>query len=245
MGSWRPLNKTRALVAGASGGIGGAVAKSLAEAGASVCLVGRRPEALESVAREIRAADARVITHPADLTVDDEIQRLTERVQLEFGGLDALVLSSGVIALANHEGARIEDFDAQYRANVRAPYLLTQRLLPLLKTSGGQVVFINSTVGLQARAGAGQFAATQHAFKAIADSLRDEVNGAGVRVLSVYPGRTATERIKIVFGHERRAYRPEVLLQPEDIAAMVVAAVSLPRTAEVTDIKIRPFVKSY
>lgn len=183
--------------------------------------------------------------HPADLAVDDEVERLVKRVQLEFGGLDVLVLSSGVIALASHEEAQLDEFDDQFRANVRAPYLLTQRLLPLLKASCGEVVFINSTVGLQARAGVGQYAATQHAFKAIADSLRDEVNGAGVRVLSVFPGRTATERIAMIFRREGRTYRAEALLQPEDIAAMVVAAVSLPRTAEVTEIKMRPFVKSY
>jgi NADP-dependent 3-hydroxy acid dehydrogenase YdfG len=240
-----PLDGARALVTGASGGIGRAVARALGGAGASVWLVARRAERLDAVAQELRAADATALTHPADLARDDDVRQLAERVTRKLGTLDVLVLSSGTIAHAPHDAARVEDFDAQYRANVRAPYLLTQSLLPLLKTAGGQVVFINSSAGLQASAGAGQFAATQHAFKAIADSLRDEVNAAGVRVLSVHPGRTATERIEAVFGREGRPYRPELLLQPEDIAAMVLAALTLPRTAEVTEIRIRPFVKSY
>jgi NADP-dependent 3-hydroxy acid dehydrogenase YdfG len=241
----RPLDGARALVTGASGGIGRALARALGAAGARVCLVARRAERLEEVARDLQKVEATALTHPADLTRDDDVRRLTERISRELEGLDLLVLSSGIIAHAPHDAAPVGDLDAQYRANVRAPYLLTQSLLPLLKAAGGQVVFINSSAGLQARANSGQFAATQHAFKALADSLRDEVNPAGVRVLSVHPGRTATERIEAVFEHEGRPYRPELLLQPEDIAAMVVAAVTLPRTAEVTEIRIRPFLKSY
>jgi NADP-dependent 3-hydroxy acid dehydrogenase YdfG len=241
----RPLDGARALVTGASGGIGRALARALGTAGARVCLVARRAERLEEVARDLQKVEAAVLTHPADLTRDDDVGQLTERLVRDFAGLDLLVLSSGIISHAPHDRARVEDLDAQYRANVRAPYLLTQRLLPLLKVSGGQVIFINSSAGLQARASSGQFAATQHAFKAMADSLRDEVNEAGVRVLSVHPGRTATERIEAVFEREGRPYRPELLLQPEDIATMVVAAVTLPRTAEVTEIRIRPFLKSY
>jgi len=241
----RPLDGLRALVTGASGGIGSAVARALGGAGARVCLVARRPERLQAVAEAMRQTDGAALVHPADLCRDDDVRALIERVVQELDGLDLLVLSAGIIARAPHEAARVEDFDAQYRANVRAPYLLIQGLLPSLKAAGGQVVFINSSAGLQARATAGQYAATQHAVKAMADSLRDEVNAAGVRVLSVHPGRTATERMEAVFEQEGRSYQPDLLLQPEDIAGMVLAAVTLPRTAEVTEIRMRPFVKSY
>jgi len=126
---------------------------------------------------------------------------------------------------------------------VRGPYLLTQCLLPLLRRRPGQVVFINSSAGLTARANVGQYAATKHALKAVADSLRDEVNRDGVRVLSVFPGRTATPTQEALHRLEGRPYRPERLLQPADVAAVVVHALGLPRTAEVTEIKIRPLVK--
>jgi NADP-dependent 3-hydroxy acid dehydrogenase YdfG len=116
-------------------------------------------------------------------------------------------------------------------------------LLPMLRSRHGQVVFINSSVGTRAPANVGQYAATKHALKAIADSLRDEVNADGMRVLSVFLGRTATPMQAAIYEMEGRTYRPELLLQPEDVAAVVINALTLPRTAEVTDISIRPFKK--
>ena len=79
----------------------------------------------------------------------------------------------------------------------------------------------------------------------MADSLREEVNAAGVRVLSVFPGRTATPTIERLFESEGRPFDPGVLLQPDDVASAVIGALSLPRTAEVTNLSIRPLAKSY
>jgi NAD(P)-dependent dehydrogenase (short-subunit alcohol dehydrogenase family) len=142
--------------------------------------------------------------------------------------------------------ARIGDLDLQYATNVRAPYLLTQRLLPVLSERNGQIIFINSSAGLTAnRSNIGQYAATKHALKAIADSLREELNPVGIRVLSVYLGRTATPMQKALFRKDNKAYRPESLLQPEDVASIVVYSLMLPPTAEVTDISIRPARKCY
>src|SRR5260370_931141 len=85
----------------------------------------------------------------------------------------------------------------------------------------------------------------QHALRSIADSLREEVNADGIRVLSVFPGRTATPRIAKLFEKEGRAYQPGLLMQPEDVAEMVTHSLRLPHTAEVTEISIRPMQKSY
>jgi NADP-dependent 3-hydroxy acid dehydrogenase YdfG len=123
--------------------------------------------------------------------------------------------------------------------------MLTQMLLPYLKKPRGQIVFINSSAGLATRPNTGYFSATQHAFKALADSLREEVNADSVRVLSVYPGRTATPRIQSLHVKEGHPYQPELLLQPEDIASVVLNAITLPWTAEVMDISLRPMRKSY
>jgi NADP-dependent 3-hydroxy acid dehydrogenase YdfG len=89
-----------------------------------------------------------------------------------------------------------------------------------------------------------QYDATKHALKAIADSLRAEVNSYGVRVLSVYPGRTATDMQARIHKAEDRSYRPELLLQPADVASVILNALLVPRTAEVTDIHIRPLMKT-
>jgi short-subunit dehydrogenase len=115
--------------------------------------------------------------------------------------------------------------------------------LPLLKMQKGQIVFINSSVGLVSKANLSQYAATKHALRAFADSLREEVNEMGIRVLSVFPGRTATPMQEMIFNWEGKDYPPTRLLQPQDVAAVVIHALSLPRTAEVTDISIRPMAK--
>jgi NADP-dependent 3-hydroxy acid dehydrogenase YdfG len=141
------------------------------------------------------------------------------------------------------ETASVGDLDRQYVANVRAPYLLTQALLPELRAREGQMVFINSTVGLTARANIGQFAATQHALKAIADSLREEINPHGVRVVTIYAGRTATPRQAKIHAIEGKPYPRERLMQPEDVASVVLNALTLPRSAELTDVRARPMLK--
>jgi NADP-dependent 3-hydroxy acid dehydrogenase YdfG len=228
------------VVTGASSGIGRELALALASAGATVCAVGRRKDALEETAEA--GGRGRFAIYLADLAAGDEVARLAGELAARPGGLDALVHSAGAISLASLETADVNDFDRQYLTNVRAPYLMTQKLLPALRTSKGQVVFINSSVGLAARAKASQFAATQHALKAIADSLRHEVNADGIRVLSVYPGRTSTPRQARIHEAEGKQYLPERLMQPADIASVVLNALLLPRSAELTDLQIRPML---
>jgi NADP-dependent 3-hydroxy acid dehydrogenase YdfG len=134
------------------------------------------------------------------------------------------------------------EFDLEFSVNTRAPFLLTKLLLPAIKNRKGQIVFLNSSIAQQkARANLSIYAGSKCALRAIADSLREEVNSSEVRVLSVYPGRTATAMQEGIFKFENREYRKNQLLQPEDIAQSVIDALALPRTAEITDISIRPF----
>ena len=83
---------------------------------------------------------------------------------------------------------------------------------------------------------------TKSALRVMADTLRQEVNSSGVRVLSVFPGRTNTEMQREIFAAEERPWRPKSLLQAEDVAELVLYSVSLPATAELTDLHIRPRV---
>jgi len=230
------------VVTGASSGIGRAIAIALASAGANVCAVARRRNELEATAKRARAS-GRFSLHVADLVVDDQVAELSKALTAQARGVDVLVHSAGSHSLGNFETASVHDFDRLYAANVRAPYLLTQTLLPALRASQGQIIFVNSTAGLNARANVGQFAATQHALKAVADSLREEINQDGVRVVSVYPGRTATARQAKIHAMEEKAYAPERLMQPEDVASVVLTALTLPRTSELTDVKVRPMLK--
>jgi NADP-dependent 3-hydroxy acid dehydrogenase YdfG len=239
----QPLKDLVSVVTGASSGIGRAIAISLARSGAAVCGVGRDQTTLCQTIAEAKRFSA-ALPFQADLVADENISRLLQVVRAEFGRLDILVHSAGVIYHGPMREACIKDLDSQYVTNIRMPYLLTQTMLPMLREARGQIVFINSSVGVSAkRPEAGQFSATQHAMKAVADSLREEVNPEGIRVLTVYPGRTATPRQERLHQHEGRAYRPEALLQAEDIASIVVHSLALPKTAEVTDIHIRPMMK--
>jgi NADP-dependent 3-hydroxy acid dehydrogenase YdfG len=227
-----------AVVTGASSGIGRAIADELAARGASLCLLGRRPDALREVAPPVRE-DARKLIYRVDLTATEQIESFAAEFARDGGQADILVHSAGVISLGSLEDASIDEFDRQLNTNVRAPYCLTKALLPTLKSRGGQIVFINSSAGVCAVPGSGQYSATKHALKALADSLREEVNGQ-VRVMSVFTGTTATPMQSSLHALKGRAYVPEKLIQPEDVASLVVHALSLPRTVEVTSMFMRP-----
>ncbi len=241
----RDLTGQVAVVTGASSGIGKAIALSIARQGGHLCLVGRQPETLDAVAQSARASSPQVLCYQSDLTLDSDIQHLVASIRKDVEGVDILIHSAGVIELGPMDTASVEHLDRQYRINLRAPYVLTQELLPTLRSREGQVVFINSTVGLNAKAGVGQYAASKHALKALSDTLREEVNSSGIRVLSVFLGRTASPMQENVHRMEQRPYAPDHLLQPDDVAAMIISALTLPRRAEVTEIRIRPMRKSY
>jgi NADP-dependent 3-hydroxy acid dehydrogenase YdfG len=233
-----------AVITGGGSGVGAALAIALARSGASIYLIGRRLDRLELVAAEARDLGADASCCSADISSMSGLLETTRGIKTSLGRVDILVQNAAVYAASAIEDADLSDFDKQYQTNVRAPYALTQALLPMLKARQGQVVFINSSGALTAKPRTAQYDATKHALKAIADSLRAEINQHGVRVLSVYLGRTASEMQERIHQMEGRPYRPELLLQAHDVASVVTNALSLPRTAEVTDISIRPMIKS-
>ena len=140
-----------AVVTGAGSGVGQAIACALGAQGATLCLVGRTLATLEATACSISNAKAAIRCYPTDLTHASAVQTLAEQLHRDWDTLDILVHSAGVYAMGTLEAAPVTELDLQYRTNVRAPYLLTQALLPLLRRRQGQVVFINSSVGLTAR----------------------------------------------------------------------------------------------
>jgi NADP-dependent 3-hydroxy acid dehydrogenase YdfG len=234
----RKLSGHMAVVTGASSGIGRAIAEELAAQGASLCLIGRQTQALRNVA-PYPCDGARRIIYQVDLASGEQIENFAANFVRDGGQADILVHSAGVIAIGALEKASIDDFEWQLNVNVRAPYRLTKTLLPSVKARRGQIVFINSNAGLCAVPGSGQYSATKHALTGLADSLRGEVGGQ-VRVMSVYTGSTATPMQAALHIAKRRCYTPELLIQPEDVASLVVHALSLPRTVEVTALHMRP-----
>ena len=239
----RAFEGQTAVITGGGSGVGAALAIALAGSGARVCLIGRRLDKLEEVAANARKAGGAAACYSADISSSSDLLTVARRIDTDLGRVDILIHNAAIHHISSIEDADLSDFDKQYQTNVRAPYALTQALLPMLKVQKGQVVFINSSSGLSAKAMTAQYDATKHALKALADSLRWEVNRSGVRVLSVYLGRTASEMQAQIHRTEGIPYRPELLLQPEDVASVVVNALSLPRSAEVTDVSIRPMIK--
>lgn len=238
----RASGRATAIVTGAGGGIGRAVAVALSGLGAEICLVGRRAQALRETANELQTP---ALVVPTDLTRAADVDELAGAVREQWDGLDALVHCAGAYTRGPISTASVDELDRVYTANVQAPYRLTKVMLPMLERQRGDIVFVNSTQALNAAGSVGQYAATRQALKAIADSLRAEVNEFGVRVLTLYLGRTATDRQEEIFAAEGREYRPELLLQPVDVARTIASCLSLGPTAEITDLTIRPAMKTY
>jgi len=236
-----PLLGRGALITGAGRGIGRAIAQRLAALGATVLCVSRTKSELDEV---VRTTNGRAVAFAVDISAQGAAAAVLDALQAHAPSLDILVNCAGILTLGTMERMDLAALDRAFAINVRSPYVLTQAALPALKRSRGQVLFVNSSV-LRATntAGRGVHAAAQAALKAFADSLRDEVNEYGIRVLSIMPGRTATPRAEQTSAVEGRPYQPELLLQPEDVAEIACDALLLPRTAEMTDLFIRPMVK--
>lgn len=230
------------FVTGASGGVGGAIARRLGEEGATVCISGRNWARLQEVVAALPEGRGRA--YPADLTSGRELEELGKKILKENRRVDAVIHCAAIIAMDPIATASAEDFDRQFKTNVRAPFRLTQLFLPTLTAARGQIIFINSSAGRNAHAGVSQYAATKHALRALANSLREECNAAGIRVCSVFLGATATSMQEEVRAQQKRPYKPELLIQPADVAGLVSSLLALPRTAEITDVTMRPMTKT-
>lgn len=224
-----------AIVTGGGSGIGRAIAAALAQCGLRVVLVGRD-------AAKLNAAG---IPHAIPLVADVATEAGRARIAAAAGGtLGVLVHSAGAYSADPVERLDEAAWREIEAVNLHGPLLLTSCCLSQLRAARGQVVFINSSAGLQpAGANRAAYAATKYALRAAADALRAEVNADGIRVLSVFPGRTATPMQSAILQAEGRGAAPGALLAPQDVAAMTVAALSLPDSAEVTEIVMRPMKK--
>lgn len=243
----RPERRTAeaplAVVTGASGVVGSAISLAFAERGMRLVLCGRDARRIEDLVRRARKASPEVVPFVADLTRDIEVQRLGQLVRETAEHLDVLVHSMGVYAEREIERVSLVEFDHLFGTNVRAPFAVSQALLPIMRGRSAHMVFLNSGIGLPRAGGHGVYAATKHALKAFVDFLREEVNPDGIRVVTVALARSASPlgetigRMGGKSGHARR------LARPEDIASAVVSVLDQPAGAEVAEILIRPFQK--
>jgi 3-oxoacyl-[acyl-carrier protein] reductase len=236
-----PLAGRTALVTGASRGIGRSVALRLAQLGAHLLLVARDPRALAGVQAEVKQAVANRATAaealPCDLTSASGIQALTSRVD-SAGGCDILINAAGIGKIgAPLNEMPLEDFDAVFATNVRAPFLLMRAVIPhMIARGGGEIVNISSLAGQGPLANGAAYAASKWALNGLSYSAAEELRTLNIRVSVIAPGSVNTE-----FG--RGGKDRAKMLQPEDVAAAVAMLVTQPPHAFISEVRMRPTQK--
>ena len=158
----------------------------------------------------------------------------------ELGRLDSLLHVAGTVDLGPVAELDLDVWQRHLAVNLTAPAVLTAHLLPALREARGTVVFVNSSAGLTANAQWSAYAASKFGLRALADSLRAEEAGNGVRVTTVFPSRTATPMQEKVHEQEGRTYDASRWLQPATVADSVLHVLDLPAGATIPELVIRP-----
>jgi short-subunit dehydrogenase len=215
------------LLTGAGSGIGRELARRLRDRGDELWLVVRDP------AKMAEFPDAHLLV--ADLADPTALARLDLPDRL-----DSVVHVAGLVELGTvaelDEGA----WTGQLAVNLVAPALLTRAALPALRSAGGTVVMVNSGAGLRANPGWAAYAASKFGLRALADALRAEEREHGVRVTTVFPGRTATPMQEKVHRQEGKEYDGSDWIRPETVVDAIVAVLDLPSDATVPELTISP-----
>jgi len=231
----------RAVVTGASSGIGAATVRRLRAEGWEVLAVARRAERLAALAAETGAE-----TLVVDVTSDDDVARLAEAASA--APLHAVVNNAGgALGLDPVAEGSLAEWRAMYEVNVLGALRVTQALLPHLRASGrGDVVLLTSTAGHGTYPGGGGYVAAKHAERTIAETLRLELVGEPVRVIEVAPGMVATEEFSLVRFRGDRARAEAVYagvtepLTADDVADAIAWCLTRPHHVNVDSMVLRP-----
>jgi uncharacterized protein len=214
------LGGRTALVTGASGGLGQAIARALARRGADLVLTARRTELIEALAAETRG---RAI--PCDLVDRAAVERLVD----EAGPVDVLVANAGLPASGRIDSFSVEEIDRALDVNLRAPMVLARLLWEgMAERGGGHIVFVSSLSGKAGTAGSSVYSATKFGLRGFAQGLREDLRPRGVGVSTVFPGFIRDAGM----FHESGAKLPGYIgtKTPEDVASAVVSAIERDRS---------------
>ena len=222
----------RYLVTGASRGIGRAIAEKLAAADVTLFLHGRDREALASTGKAVEAKFAKAIPLCFELREPDAIQKLVN----EIGGapLDGLINNAGIAFVKPLEQITMEDWQATIAVNVTAPFLLTQKLLPIMST-GSTIVNILSIAAKTGFPNWSSYCMSKFALEGFSQAVREELRPRGIRVLNIYPAATSTEIWQGVEGEWPR----EKMLSPDEVGEAVAYALSRPADVGVENISLK------
>lgn len=217
-----------AMITGAAGGLGSALAAALAPTH-TLLLAGRPSPRLDAVAERFGAT-----TWPLDLADPDSIAAVVEPLV----ELDVLIHNAGVAYPGRVAESSVDEWRATMSVNLIGAVALTLELLPALRSAAGHVVFINSGAGIDASPGLASYSSSKFALRAFADSLRNDE--PALRVTSVHPGRIATAMQEDLIAYEGRDYAPEQFLSPQTVAQVTADAVNAPRDAHIHQVIVRP-----
>ncbi len=227
-----------AVVTGATEGIGRAIAFSLGQAGAKLAICARTERNVTATLRDLQAANVDAIGMPCDVADPAAVGAFAAFVRRERGPARVLVNNAGIGRFAPLEELSLEDWDATLATNLRSLYLVTRAFLGGMKEAGGgTIVNIASLAGRNGFEGGTAYCASKHAVLGFSKALMFEVRKHNVRVIAVCPGSVATP-----FQDKQARFHPnrDRVLAPEDVAQTVLAALTLPERAMVSELDIRP-----
>ena len=222
----------RYLITGASRGIGRAIADKLAAAEVTLLLHGRDRGALRETGRLVEAKSAAAIPLAFDLAEPAEIEKLVAEAGQE--PLDGLINNAGIAFVKPLESITLEEWQRTFAVNVTAPFLLTQKLLPLL-SAGSTVVNVLSTAAKTGFPNWSSYCMSKFAFEGFSQSIREELRPRGIRVVDVYPAATSTEIWEGVEGEWPR----EKMLSADEVGDAVAYALSRPVNVGVENITLK------
>ena len=233
------LNGKRALITGAGSGIGRAIALRLAEEGMKLALVGRNADKLmRTAALTGRPLDMLVL--PTDITTPKGIDDIMRILEGHFKGLDVLVNNAGMALNCPFEAIQEADFDRIMALNVKAPFVLCQRTLKLLRLSDcPTIINIGSVTAHQGYAGQAAYSASKHALLGLTKALAREVSAEGIRVHMISPGGVYTDMIAVA----RPDLSPEGMIQPEEVAELAAYLIAHRGNAVVDEIRLHRAAK--
>jgi NADP-dependent 3-hydroxy acid dehydrogenase YdfG len=240
-----------AIVTGASSGIGDATARQLAEHGATVAVVARRKDRLDTLVSEIEADGGTALAVAADLTDRAQAEQAVKTVVDQFGRLDILINNAGLMLLGPIVGADVDEWERMISVNQKGLLYMTNAALPhLLKAAEDElrgvadIVNVSSIAGRQAWANYGVYNMTKFGTNGFTEALRQEVTKKHVRVGVLEPGAVNTELV----SHNNDAIKAELAasdaiaepLEPEDIAEGIAFMVTRPRRSSIAELWAMP-----